>query len=228
MKTSPFQVVSDFEAEIAAWAGAAYAVAVESCSAALFLSCLYRRVHRGPEAVLPAYTYPSAACAVLHAGGWLRFEARPWSGVYEIAPFGIWDGALRFRPLMYERGLHCLSFHAKKHLAIGRGGMILTHDDAAVAWLRRMRFDGRGPYPLDRDALGLAGWNMYLEPEQASRGLRLFEMLQARGILPDLDVPAQGYLDLRTVGRYRTLAARNYRRAHCPSCAPGDEEHEGA
>jgi dTDP-4-amino-4,6-dideoxygalactose transaminase len=48
---------------------------------------------------------------------------------------------------MYEPGtLHTLSFHRRKHLAIGRGGMILTDDAEAAKWLRLARYDTRMRY----------------------------------------------------------------------------------
>ena len=40
---NPYVAVEDFEMVIAEWTGAPYAVAVESCSAALLLSCIYMR-----------------------------------------------------------------------------------------------------------------------------------------------------------------------------------------
>ena len=96
---------------------------------------------------------------------------------------------------MYEGGLHCLSFHVKKLLPLGRGGMILTDDIEARDWLRRARFDGRNPVPLLEDNFTMLGWNMYMTPEQASRGIQLFEVIRNKE-LPDLRVEDQGYPDL--------------------------------
>lgn len=190
----PWDAVRKFETTIAEWAGARYAVAVESGTAAIFLSLQYRAV-RDEEVTIPKRTYPSVPCSIIHAGGRVRFSEKPWAGVYELEPLGIVDGALRFRAGMFQGGLHCLSFHAKKRLNIGRGGMILTDALVAAEKLRRMRFDGRAEVPLERDKLTTLGWNMYMQPEQASRGLMLFQALGGRD-LPDLEVEAQGYPDL--------------------------------
>ena len=36
-----------------------------------------------------------------------------------------------------------LSFHIKKQLPIGKGGMILTDDQQAVEWFKKARYEGR-------------------------------------------------------------------------------------
>lgn len=196
--TSPaFVVVERFEAAVAAYAGAPYAVAVDCCTHALFLCCLLRQVG---EVRIPARTYISVPAAIVHAGGSVVFEDRDWSGTYELAPWGIIDGAKRFRRGMYHGGLHCLSFHAKKHLPIGRGGMVLTNDKAAAAWLRRARYDGREGLPYALENITTLGWHMYMTPEQAARGLQLLELLPEN--LPD---HAEDYPDLR---QYPVFAGR--------------------
>jgi len=195
----PYRVVTDFENRIAEFAGSKYAVAVESCSAALFLSCLYMRVG---SVTIPKRTYPSVPCAIIHAGGKVKFSNDCWYGTYELSPYGIVDGALRFRRGMYRGGLHCLSFHIKKLLPIGRGGMVLTDDAAADKWLRLARFDGREPIPLAQDNFTMLGWNMYMSPDQAARGIQLFELAKDKEVA-DLKVEDQGYPDLSQYACYR-------------------------
>lgn len=197
---NPFRVVQEFEETIASWSGAKYGVAVESCTAALFLSCVYCAVK---EVTIPSKTYPSVPCSIIHAGGTVNFINEPWEGVYRLSPYEIYDGALRFKPEMYTGGLHCLSFHMKKHLPIGRGGMILTDDKDAYLWLKRARFDGRREVPLEDDSFDMLGWNMYMTPEQAVRGLQLFSTIDQRGY-KDLDVSKQGYPDLSKYEIYKT------------------------
>jgi dTDP-4-amino-4,6-dideoxygalactose transaminase len=189
----PYRVVREFEEAIAEWAGSRYAVAVESCSAAIFLCCAYRQVK---EVEIPARTYPSVPCAIIHAGGSVKFLYWQWTGVYALGPYDIWDAALRFRRGMYQGGLYCLSFHAKKLMPIGRGGMVLTDDEDAARWLRLARFDGREQCDLSRqERFDVLGWNMYMQPEQAARGLLLFASLKHRD-LPDLSFEDQHYPDL--------------------------------
>ena len=189
-----YDVVKVFEQEVAHWAGAKYGVAVSSCCNAIFLSLVY---HGGwGEITLPKRTYPGVATAVVNTGYDLDFEDLKWEGIYKIKPLQIIDSALRFREGMYiPNTLYCLSFHYKKHLPIGRGGMILTDDKKAVDWLKMMRFDGRKEVPLNKDNISLCGYNMYMTPEQAARGLVLFEQIKDKK-LPDLKVKEQGYPDL--------------------------------
>jgi dTDP-4-amino-4,6-dideoxygalactose transaminase len=73
--------------------------------------------------------------------------------------------------------LQCLSFHTKKILSIGRGGMILTDDIDAVNWFRSSRHDGRSSIyynDLTNNGPDQLGWHMYMTPEQAVRGIDQF------------------------------------------------------
>ena len=198
---NPYQNVAIFEETIAKWAGAKYGVAVESCSAALFLACVYKQVK---EVTIPKYTYPSVPCSIIHAGGTVKFSDIPWQGIYQLKPYEIWDGALRFKKDMYEGGLHCISFHMKKHLPIGRGGMILTDSREDYLWLKRARFDGRREVPMEDDSFDMLGWNMYMTPEQAIRGLQLFSTIDQRGY-KDLEFNKQSYPDLSKYEVYNTI-----------------------
>lgn len=165
-------VIRQFESTIAEYCGAPYGVAVESCSAALLLSCLYFKVQ---EVTIPNKTYFSVPFGIKHAGGIVKFEYIEWRGAYQLKPYPIIDSAMRLTRNMYTPGFfHCLSFQYSKHLPIGRGGMILTDDPKAVEWLQVMRFDGRREIPKEQDRVTLAGWNFYMTAEQAARGLELY------------------------------------------------------
>jgi dTDP-4-amino-4,6-dideoxygalactose transaminase len=191
-------VIRQFEETIAEYAGAPYGVAVESCSAALFLSCLYLEVR---EVTIPKKTYFSVPCGIIHAGGEVKFSDEEWSGAYQLKPYPIWDSAVRFRKNMYIPGsLYCLSFQTSKHLPIGRGGMILADDGLAVECLRRLRFDGRDEIPKEQDEVKIIGWNMYMTAEQAARGLDLFYWrVFGKPDMPDIK---QNYMDLSKVSAY--------------------------
>ena len=213
----PYSIVDKFEKEIAKYAGSKYGVAVESCCAALFLSLMYLRQDlKCPPIeciIIPNRTYPGVACSIIHADIPVVFEYKRWQGAYELKqrnsyldirykPLRVYDSALRFKRGMYIKGsLYCLSFHAKKHLPIGRGGMILTDRKDAYEWLKKARFDGRSEKPLAEDKIEFAGWNMYLTPEQAARGLTLFSFIKNKD-MKDLDITKQGYPDLSTIKAY--------------------------
>ena len=88
----------------------------------------------------------------------------------------------------------CLSFHIKKLLDIGKGGMILTDDKTAVEWFKQARYEGRHEVPYKEDDITMLGWNMYMTPEQAARGLALMQNYPEN--VPD-QIELGGYRDLR-------------------------------
>lgn len=184
-----YGVVEEFERRMASFAGAKYGIAVESCSAALFLCCKYLGVG---EVTIPARTYCSVPMQIIHAGGRVKFADILWRGLYQLKPYPIWDAAKRMRSGMYEGGYQCLSFHGKKRLNIGRGGMILTDDEDSVEWFHRARYDGRSGVAYPQEKITMLGWNMYMTPEQAARGLQILDLLE-----PDLPDQEEDYPDLR-------------------------------
>lgn len=194
---NPYTVVEELEKRIADFCGAPHAVAVESGSAAIFLSLMYVKFNVTPIRTtrIPKYTYPSVPCSIIHAGGNVLFENTEWKGEYQLFPYPIWDAALRFKKKMFHGGLQCLSMHIKKRLNVGRGGIILCESEFVAQWLKRARFDGRNPIPLKEDNFNQLGWNMYLEPSNAARAIQIFETLRNKR-LPDLKVEEQGYPDL--------------------------------
>ena len=174
-----YHIVNIFEKAVASYAGAKYAVAVDSCTSALFLSLMYCKV-RGKRVTIPRRTYISVPCSIIHAGGKPVLRDIDWGGVYKLDPFPIIDGALRFTKDMYVPGtLHCLSFHVKKHLKIGKGGMVLTNDKRAYEWLKLARYNGREGREYNSERFKLVGWNCYMTPEDACRGLKLFDVIPA-------------------------------------------------
>ena len=182
-----YEVVWEFERRVASFAGAKHGVATDSCSSALFLACKYEQVG---EVTLPSRTYISVPAAVVHAGGRIKFRGIHWVGVYQLYPYSIWDGAMRFKRGMYAGGLHCVSFQSRKHIPIGKGGMVLTDDSNAASWLRRARSNGRDTsVPYSEDAITMLGWNMAMTPEQAARGLQLLESYSDRPDIEDVNYP---------------------------------------
>lgn len=190
---NPYDSVWEFERQVAAFAGSKHGIAVDSCTSAIFLCCKAVFV---TGVTIPAKTYISVPSAVVHAGGRVSFVDETWSGSYRLKPYQIWDSALRFRRGMFQEtggGMQCLSFQTKKLLPIGRGGMILTDDDAIAKWLRMARSNGRNTdVPFADDSISMLGWNMAMTPEQGSRGLDLLAAIADN--LPDQQ---QEYPDLR-------------------------------
>ncbi len=173
MKHNPYKIVKMFEEEMEEYTGAPYAVSVDSCTNALFLCCKYLNVG---EVTIPKKTYISVPQSILHAGGKVKFEEVDWTGIYQLKPYPIFDAAKRFTKNMYiPSTFMCLSFHIKKHLKIGKGGMILTDDPEAAQWLKRARYEGRNEINYHNDNIEFLGWNMYMTPVEAAQGLMLMQ-----------------------------------------------------
>jgi dTDP-4-amino-4,6-dideoxygalactose transaminase len=191
IKHNPYKIVQMFEEEIAEYTGAPFAVAVDSCTNALFLCCKHLNVQ---EVIIPKKTYLSVPMSIIHSGGKVTFEDRKWSGVYQLKPYPIYDAAKRFTSGMYIPGsFMCISFHIKKTLPLGKGGMILTDNYEAVQWFRKARYEGRSEVNYKEDSIEMLGWNMYMTPQQASHGLALMQNYPEH--VPDLG-ENNGYRDL--------------------------------
>jgi len=173
----PWDVVDAFEKMVAQYAGSKYAISVDNCTDAVFLCLKY--LNASGKITIPSRCYVSIPQAIIHAGCELEFEDIEWSGVYQLKPFPIIDGATRFTKGMYVPGTYqCLSFHIKKILNIGKGGMILTDDPEAARWFKVAKYEGRHiEIPYDEDEIEMVGWNMYMPPEQAARGISIFKNL---------------------------------------------------
>ncbi len=190
-----YSIVSQFENEVAGFAGSRFGVAVNSCTNALFLCCKYLKVK---EVILPARTYISVPMSAIHAGGTVVFNDYDWAGTYRLNPYTIVDGAKRFKRGMYEGGFHCLSFHISKHINIGMGGMILTNNYKFVEWAKRVRHDGRTDgMSIHDDRVSLLGYPMHMTPEEAARGLEL--LMHAGDGFDDLP---NNYADLSDKAKY--------------------------
>tara|TARA_X000001388_G_scaffold41000_1_gene28868 strand:- start:270 stop:977 length:708 start_codon:yes stop_codon:yes gene_type:complete len=182
----PREVVTMFENKVAKFAGAEYGVAVDCCTHGLFLSLLFYRdvlkmVNEFIE--IPSYTYCSVPMQIRHAGYTPKFADYQWSGKYQLKPFDIWDGAVRWTEGMYEGGFHIVSFQLKKRIPIGRGGMILTDDPVAAEWFRKMTYDGRDlTIGYMEDDFQYLGYHYYMTPEDAARGIILMDQIPKKNL----------------------------------------------
>lgn len=175
IKHNPYNIVKMFEEEVAEYTGAPFAVAVDSCTNALFLCCKYLDVDK---VCIPKRTYLSVPMSIIHAGGEPVFEDREWEKdkQYRLEPYEIWDSAKNLSHNMYIPGMFmCLSFHIKKQLGISKGGMILTDSAKAVEWFKKARYEGRSEVNYKNDSIEMLGWNMYMTPQIAAQGLALMQ-----------------------------------------------------
>ena len=174
---NPYQTIRDFEKAMAEFVNSPYAVAVDSCTNALFLSCYYCKIK---EVTIPCHTYVSVPCSIIHAGGRVIFNDYEWTGQYKLEPYPIYDSACQLKRNMYIPGtFQCISFSANKPINIGKGGMIFTDNKESVEWLKKARYEGRSEIDAMLDNFDMLGWNMYMTPEQAARGLVLLSHVKS-------------------------------------------------
>tara|TARA_R110000824_G_scaffold149738_7_gene320102 strand:+ start:16485 stop:17078 length:594 start_codon:yes stop_codon:yes gene_type:complete len=193
---NPQKVVEMFEENIAEYTGAPYAVACDNCTNAIRMCCEYYKVD---EVTIPARTYLSVPQSIIQAGGRVKFNDYEWIGVYQLEPHPIWDAAKRLTSGMYIAGsLMCLSFGINKPLKSGKGGMILTDSEDAYDFLKKKRWSGRTEgVPMGDDQMEFMGYNSYITPEWAARGLMLLSVYPKHA-----DDQTEGYPDLRKYNLY--------------------------
>lgn len=177
MSNGVYKITEEFEKALCDYTGAPYAVTVDNASNAIFLSLMYENV-KDTEITIPSRTYPSVPCEIIHAGAKIKFEKieeRTIRGAYQLKPTKVWDSALSFTANMYKSGTHmCLSFTGPyKHFKLSKGGAILTDSLDAYHWFKRARYSGRRECSYHDDHFDMIGWNFYMMPELAARGLLL-------------------------------------------------------
>tara|TARA_Y100000389_G_scaffold203469_1_gene251976 strand:- start:4079 stop:4708 length:630 start_codon:yes stop_codon:yes gene_type:complete len=177
MANGIYKVTEEFEEELAKYTGAKFAVTIDNLSNGLFLALMYEKV-QGKEITIPARTYPSVPCEIIHAGAKVKFKPvkeKTLTGAYQLEPTNVWDSALTFTADMYKPGTHmCVSFTGPyKHFKLSKGGAILTDNLDAYHWFKRARYSGRRECSYHDDNLDMLGWNFYMMPELAARGLLL-------------------------------------------------------
>jgi acetyltransferase-like isoleucine patch superfamily enzyme len=140
MANGIYKITEDFEKALSDYTGAPYVITVDNQSNALFLALYYEKnVKKSIESEfigIPARTYPSVPCEIIHAGLKVQFEeveGKTLKGAYQLKGSNVWDSALRFTADMYIPESHmCISFTGPyKHFKLSKGGAILTDDHIA-------------------------------------------------------------------------------------------------
>jgi dTDP-4-amino-4,6-dideoxygalactose transaminase len=183
-----YDITNEFEQALARYTGAKYVVTLDNMSNALFLALYYEHyVNKSitsDSIIIPKRTYPSVPCEIIHAGlkveftenyGCLDMKNGTLTGAYELGNSNVYDSALRFTTNMYLKDTHmCISFTGPyKHFKLSKGGAILTDSHKAYLWFKRARYSGRRECSYHDDNLDMLGWNFYMMPELAARGLLL-------------------------------------------------------
>jgi len=224
--------VAEFEAAFAARVGAAHAVAVCNCTAALHMALIEAGVGPGDEVIVSPHSFIASANAILYCGARPAFvdidpvtlnmaEDRVAAAITartkailaihqigrpaDIALLGrlaserhiklVEDAACAIGSMFRGRAigdnthsqLVCFSFHPRKVMSTGDGGMITTGDAALAQRLRLLRQHGMSVNDLQRhqsktivsESYPVLGYNYRLTDVQASIGIAQLRRLDS-------------------------------------------------
>jgi len=233
--------VKEFERQVASFAGAGHAVAVNSCTSGQMLMSHILGLGEGDEVLVPAFTWISTANAVEYMGARPVFcdisldtfnvepaqlEAKINSStraLYPVSLFGLAADMPGIMALAQRRRLpvvedvacglgsfvearHCgtfglagiLSFHPRKSITTGEGGVIITNDEQVARQARSLREHGavssdynrhRGSSSFRMSEYPELGFNMRMTDLQAALGIaqceKLEEILQIKNQLAE-------------------------------------------
>ena len=165
-----FQVIADFEKQIAKFFGSQYCVAVDCCTHGLEL-CL--RMKDSQHIRVPKHTYLSVPILSDKLGIEMEWTDEKWQDYYYLTD-DIIDAAILWKPNSYvPRTYMSVSFQFRKHLSLGRGGAILFDNQEDFDTLKRMSYDGRSPdLPWTQQNIKSIGYHYYMTPETAELGLQ--------------------------------------------------------
>lgn len=170
-----FKYLSQFERLVGGYFNAPYAISVDSCTHAIELCLIYQKIKK--KIGIPKNTYisiPMTAHKLKIKWRWLDSK---WENYYFLKNTNIIDAAVFWKKNGYIKNTFmCLSFQYKKHINIGKGGMILTDDKFAYEELLKMSYDGRERYlEWRKQNIKSFGYHYYLTPESAANGIKIFK-----------------------------------------------------
>ena len=171
--------VQHFENIIKYFYDAKYAVAVDCCTHAIEL-CL--RLIKPVAVTCPTHTYLSVPMTFEKLNINWAFYEQYWKDYYYIGNTNIIDAAVYWERNGYiPNTLMCLSFQYKKHLNVGRGGMILLDNPDQYEQLKKMRYDGRvDDIPWAEQNIDTIGYHYYMTPETAELGIERFKEAETK------------------------------------------------
>jgi dTDP-4-amino-4,6-dideoxygalactose transaminase len=213
MANGVYKITEEFEKSLSDYTKAPYVITLDNQSNGLFLALYYEKnVAKNITddlITIPSRTYPSVPCEIIHAGLKVNFspvKGKKIKGAYNLGGSKVWDSALCFTYDMYKPNTHmCISFTGPyKHFKLSKGGAILTDDYDAYLWFKRARYSGRRECSYHDDHFDMLGWNFYMMPELATRGLLLMNQFYNTDGTPkhnqDLELP---YPDLSKYDIYK-------------------------
>jgi dTDP-4-amino-4,6-dideoxygalactose transaminase len=213
MSNGVYKITEEFEKLLSDYTGAPYVVTLDNQSNGLFLSLYYEKniskTIKTNIITIPNRTYPSVPCEIIHAGLQVDFyevSGNTLKGSYQLIGSNVWDSALTFTHNMYKpKTFMCISFTGPyKHFKLSKGGAILTDNYDAYLWFKRARYSGRRECSYHDDYFDMLGWNFYMMPELAARGVLLMKQFYNMDGSPknneDLELP---YPDLSKFEIYK-------------------------
>jgi len=165
-----FDIIENFENEIANFFGAPHATAVDCCTHGLELCLRYKKIKHFS---VPKRTYISVPFLAKKLNIEFDWKDEDWQDYYYLGGTNIIDAAVLWEQNSYIPGtLMCVSFQFRKHLSLGRGGMILLDNKNIALDLKKMSYDGRLPdMPWREQNIKSIGYHYYMTPETAEKGL---------------------------------------------------------
>lgn len=164
-----FNIITEFEKNIAEFFGSTYAVAVDCCTHGVELSLRYTNAK---SINVPKRTYLSIPFLSYKLNIDLVWKDENWQDFYYVTDSVI-DAAVLWKKDSYiPNTFMSVSFQFRKHLSLGRGGVILTDDKDAYLELKKMSYDGRLPDVFWKEQdIESVGYHYYMTPETAELGL---------------------------------------------------------
>ena len=159
-----FEVIKEFENKISSFFGAPYAVAVDCCTHGVELCLRYKNIKK---IEVPKRTYISIPFLANKLNIDLEWKDEVWTNYYYLTN-DIIDAAVLWRPNSYiPKTFMNVSFQFKKHLALGRGGIILCDTKEDYIALKKMSYDGRHPdIPWREQDIETYGYHYYMTAQK--------------------------------------------------------------
>lgn len=164
-----FNTIYEFEKKISEFFGSPYAVAVDCCTHGIELCLIHTK---SKKITVPKHTYISIPFLSKKLNIDLIWKDENWEDFYYITE-NIIDAAVLWKKNSYVSGTFMVvSFQFRKHLSLGRGGVILTDSEESYNTLKKMSYDGRHPdIPWRDQDIDMFGYHYYMTPETAKLGL---------------------------------------------------------
>ena len=168
-----FENIKVFENKISKFFGSPYAVAVDCCTHGIELCLRHQNIS---YINVPKRTYISIPFLAEKLGIKLQWKDEEWIDYYSLNDHftPIYDAAVLWKKNSYiPNTFMSVSFQFRKHLSLGRGGIILSDNKKASLELKKMSYDGRLPdIPWGEQNIDIMGYHYYMTPETAELGLK--------------------------------------------------------